>query len=103
MTPKTNDNQEHGRIYLLWLTDLVRASQPGSGLVCATTSLFKLRKAVEFCIHSRSVSYGNDKDTAPIPEQIRALRADWKNLSRTELNERLGGGYLQVEQNGDIL
>lgn len=101
MTKKTNDNQDQKKIYLLSIGQKGHFGADCNPVVCVTTSLFKLRKAVEFCIHAGTLTYGNSG--TPIPEQIRALRDDWKSLTRCELNQKLRGGYLRAEENGAII
>lgn len=86
---------------MIYLLSRVGGPNDATVLVCATTRLRSLREAVEFAIHSRTMSYGGPDNT--IPNQIRSLRADWKMLDRVALNEQLQGGRMDVALNGEIL
>jgi len=79
----------------------------GNNLVCATESIQKLRAALEARVHCGGISYriGGEDGCYPIPDQIRALREDWKGniISLPEFNDRLVNGALTSVVDGEII
>lgn len=88
------DNQSTKRIYLL-------CSESGATL-CATTRLRRLREAVEHQVHAKKMFYGND-GPMPVPDQIRALREDWKRSCVEDIDTALKGGAIVVAENGRLI
>lgn len=85
-------------VYLLYQDDI---------LVCATQSIIKIRAALESRVHNKGILYRvNGENTAcGIPDQIRALRKDWKEgiVSLPEFNNRLVNGRITAVKDGEIL
>lgn len=94
--------QQKSKLYYLCLGEQGRDK---NNLVSITTSLIKLREAVESLIHFGDITYAVNgvNGTAPRPEQIREIRRDWKTLSRTELNDKINGAFLGVTENGALI
>lgn len=76
----------------------------GHDLICVTASQVRLREVIESCIHDRIISYCDETGKIPsIPDQIRAVRRDWKVLSRLEFNEHLVESEFVVATDGEII
>ncbi len=79
----------------------------GNDLVCASQSIQRLRAALEARVHNGGISYRVDgkKGNYSIPDQIRALREDWKGniISLPEFNDRLVNGSLTSVIDGEII
>lgn len=87
--------------------NLIYLLYQGDCLVCATKSISKIRSALESRVHNGGIRYmidGSDMQMG-IPDQIRALRKDWKGniLSLPEFNDRLTNGYITAVKDGEIL
>lgn len=92
-------SENNNTIYILY-PNRFREGPP----LCISTRMLGLRTAIETLIHDGSVHFF-DEQGEHYPgdvEEIRAFRASWKDMTRTEMNERLSGVFIDTTVNGAL-
>lgn len=88
------------QIFLLYSCDVWKGCE-SMKLLTATTSLFKLRRFIESEIMNGDMRYDDSGETYSEKKAIQRLRADWKTMSRDEINGRLNEGFIDYVYDGE--
>lgn len=83
-------------IYLLFWCDVWKSSMSLCG---AGTSPSHVRRLIERELHAKAMTYGNI--TRTVTEQIRELRADWKEQDLSQINDKLAYGFCDTTACGE--
>lgn len=94
-------------IYLLFSCD-EKKSNNSIWLASASTTLTKIKQALEWEIRRKNMIYGKNNETNPVA-MVRALRDDWKEAKKendfslllSKINDNLQWGFLDVIEDGD--
>ena len=92
--------EKRKQIFLLYSCNAWK-NRDSMKLLTATTSPTRLRRFIEAKIMNGDMRYADNGDAYSEKKAVQQFRADWKTITRAEINGQLNEGFIDYVYDGE--